>query len=303
MCDTHIAKIAFLSVIAALFAINFVVVTYSSSTFLNIQLTSLPLGGRPEPKLIGSVDGNQPAGRPVNVSYMEQRVIEAYSKYDYKKAWGGIANDSLPEVFLFPEGIPDQSTTVLIYVYSSPENTGRRKLIRRSWGSREAYSFVPYKFQPYVVFILGISLGIAKNPSTLRSLANESKIHCDMLLFDFADTYRNLTRKGFLALSWIDSHFKNVRYILKTDDDVFLNCYEWLYQVHMMEVGRCELCIYCKIHRVYRRYYPHCKGIGYLMSRPAVRQILSEYKNASWFRAEDVFYTGDLGYQKGIALR
>ena len=122
MCDTHIAKTALKSVVAALVAINFVVVTYRSVTFPSIQRTSFPLGGRPEPKLIGSVDGSQPARQRVNISYMEKRVAEAYSKYDYKKARrNGIANGSLPEGFLFPEGIPDQSTTVLIYVYSSPE--------------------------------------------------------------------------------------------------------------------------------------------------------------------------------------
>ncbi len=73
MCDTHIAKTALLSVVAALVAIHFVVVTYRSVTIPNIQRARFPLGGRLEPKPIGYVDWSQPAGQRVNVSYMEQQ--------------------------------------------------------------------------------------------------------------------------------------------------------------------------------------------------------------------------------------
>ncbi|GFO33133.1 beta-1,3-galactosyltransferase 1-like [Plakobranchus ocellatus] len=45
----------------------------------------------------------------------------------------------------------------------------------------------------------------------------------DILQFDMFDSYANLTRKVLLALDWITSACKGVQYIVKVDQDIFVN--------------------------------------------------------------------------------
>ena len=40
---------------------------------------------------------------------------------------------------------------------------------------------------------------------------------------DFEDSYRNLTAKAMSALAWIGRYCNQTRYVLKTDDDAYVN--------------------------------------------------------------------------------
>ena len=42
---------------------------------------------------------------------------------------------------------------------------------------------------------------------------------------DFVDSYHNLTHKGVAALRWIDAHCRHAIFVLKTDDDIFINMF------------------------------------------------------------------------------
>lgn len=42
---------------------------------------------------------------------------------------------------------------------------------------------------------------------------------------DFVDTYHNLTYKGVAALRWIDAYCSQATFVLKTDDDIFVNMF------------------------------------------------------------------------------
>ena len=296
MGNTRVLGIVIFSTVSTLLAIGIIILRYNTVTSLRAQVGSLTFSDTPKPKA-------QRGPHQYGTSDLEQRVSERYTLSNFTDTWNGIVNSSLPDIFLAPGDIPDKPSTVLIYVHSTPTCFARRELIRRSWGSREAYNTLPWKFQPYVIFVLGINVEIAINASVISVLEHENEMHHDILLYDFVDSYRNLTSKGFLAMSWIDAHFDDVKYILKTDDDILLNSYEWLYQIHLMDVERCKMCICCSIHQKLRRKpYPHCKGRAYILSLGALRKILSEYKQAKWNVWDDVYFTGDLGYQKGVSL-
>ena len=47
--------------------------------------------------------------------------------------------------------------------------------------------------------------------------------HQDILQWDFMDTYNNLTIKSILALKWAPAFCSNAKFVIKMDDDVFLN--------------------------------------------------------------------------------
>jgi hypothetical protein len=61
-------------------------------------------------------------------------------------------------------------------------------------------------------------------PSCLQvSLESENDRHHDLLQGSFRDTYRNMTYKHVMALKWVLYFCPGVRYVLKTDDDTFVN--------------------------------------------------------------------------------
>ncbi|NXH38453.1 B3G5B glucosaminyltransferase, partial [Dicaeum eximium] len=51
----------------------------------------------------------------------------------------------------------------------------------------------------------------------------ESRQHGDILQGDFADTYGNLSRKTLLLLRWARACCAPAPFLLKADDDVFVN--------------------------------------------------------------------------------
>ncbi|NXW89576.1 B3GT4 galactosyltransferase, partial [Alopecoenas beccarii] len=55
------------------------------------------------------------------------------------------------------------------------------------------------------------------------ALAAERQRHGDLLQGPFGDTYANLTLKTLLLLRWAASRCPGSRFVLKADDDVFVN--------------------------------------------------------------------------------
>jgi hypothetical protein len=55
------------------------------------------------------------------------------------------------------------------------------------------------------------------------SLESENDQHHDLLQGSFRDAYRNMTYKHIMALKWVLHFCPGVRYVLKTDDDTFVN--------------------------------------------------------------------------------
>ncbi|NWH17117.1 B3GT4 galactosyltransferase, partial [Grus americana] len=55
------------------------------------------------------------------------------------------------------------------------------------------------------------------------ALVAEAARHGDLLQGAFADTYANLTRKTLFLLHWATSRCPAVPFLLKADDDVFVN--------------------------------------------------------------------------------
>ena len=51
----------------------------------------------------------------------------------------------------------------------------------------------------------------------------ESQITDDIVVENFLDTYSNLTLKSIFMLKWLNDRCSNARFVLKVDDDVFVN--------------------------------------------------------------------------------
>nr|XP_004649639.1 beta-1,3-galactosyltransferase 4 [Jaculus jaculus] len=106
---------------------------------------------------------------------------------------------------------------LLILVCSAPEHLHQRDAIRASWGGlREVHGL-----RVRTLFLLGEAGG----PHAAH-LAAESAAQGDIVQAAFQDTYRNLTLKTLSGLNWAHRHCPGARYVLKTDDDVFVNVLE-----------------------------------------------------------------------------
>ncbi|XP_051899707.1 beta-1,3-galactosyltransferase 4-like [Pristis pectinata] len=131
---------------------------------------------------------------------------------------GPWAGHSLPGVRRLPNPgacTGQRPVFLLALVPSSPGHQRQRQAIRASWGSLAEVD----GHQVRTLF----ALGLPASAREARLLEAEAAQHGDLLQGRFADTYRNLTLKTLMALGWARQHCPAARFLLKADDDVFVN--------------------------------------------------------------------------------
>ena len=82
-----------------------------------------------------------------------------------------------------------------------------------------------------MVFLIGKST----DPKLNHLVVQEASIYKDIVIGSFKDTYRNLYMKMIFSLKWPLEHKCHVSYILKTDEDCFVNTgnlLNWLRSYH-----------------------------------------------------------------------
>ncbi|NXM09541.1 B3GN9 acetylglucosaminyltransferase, partial [Tyrannus savana] len=108
---------------------------------------------------------------------------------------------------------------LLIAVKSVVEDFDRREIVRKTWGREGSVNGE----QIQRVFLLGTP----KNRTVLATwetlIQQESQAYRDILLWDFTDTFFNLTLKEIHFLSWAAEFCHSVKFIFKGDADVFVN--------------------------------------------------------------------------------
>jgi len=111
-------------------------------------------------------------------------------------------------------GRADPAPRLLIAVFSAPANAAARAVIRKTWGGAA---------RGYPGTSLVFMLGRAGQPDLHNSVVQEAEDHNDLVLEDFHDTYLNLTLKTTFLLKWLGAECKLTKFVLKVDDDVFVN--------------------------------------------------------------------------------
>ncbi|NXY88529.1 B3GN2 acetylglucosaminyltransferase, partial [Alcedo cyanopectus] len=113
---------------------------------------------------------------------------------------------------------------LLLAIKSLIPHFDRRQAIRESWGKEIKSGNVTVKR----VFLLGQTPPEDNFPDLSDMIKFESEIHQDILLWNYRDTFFNLTLKEVLFLKWVSSSCANVQFIFKGDDDVFVNTHQIL---------------------------------------------------------------------------
>lgn len=189
-----------------------------------------------------------------------------------------------------------QNASILLLVFSKHENHLQRKALRRTWLS-QAKGNITY------TFVFGKSSVEELN----YNVADEQKIHNDILLIDFTESYRNLTLKTISAFRWAVSNCDHVKFVMKVDDDMWVNL-EALQEMVSNPLGLSTNKLYgscSKNARPFRdpkhKYYipfsmyneptypPYCSGTGYLTHMAVIRELVKLSPNIPFFPLEDIY--------------
>ncbi|KAF7249379.1 N-acetyllactosaminide beta-1,3-N-acetylglucosaminyltransferase 2 [Varanus komodoensis] len=113
---------------------------------------------------------------------------------------------------------------LLLAIKSLIPHFDRRQAIRESWG-KEIKSGDTTIMR---VFLLGQTPSEDHYPDLSDMLKFESETHQDILLWNYRDTFFNLTLKEVLFLKWVSNTCPEAQFIFKGDDDVFVNTHQIL---------------------------------------------------------------------------
>ncbi|XP_017161017.1 UDP-GlcNAc:betaGal beta-1,3-N-acetylglucosaminyltransferase 9 isoform X2 [Poecilia reticulata] len=192
---------------------------------------------------------------------------------------------------------------LLIAVKSTAADFDKRQVVRRTWG-REGTLHPGRSIR--TVFLLGIPRNGSSLPLWDRLLAYESQAFQDVLLWDFEDTFFNLTLKETHFLEWVNSSCPHVKFIFKGDADVYVNVENILEMLLDREpekdlfVG--DIIVNAKpIRRRTSKYYvpefvygvglypSYAGGGGFVMSGHTARRLSSACQQVELFPIDDVF--------------
>ncbi|KAM5146750.1 beta-1,3-galactosyltransferase 4-like [Mantella aurantiaca] len=212
----------------------------------------------------------------------------------------------LPPFLLSPANACSPPPLLLILVSSAASHRDRRDAIRQTWGSLSSAT----ASSSLTLFVLAVS----NKPEERSALEHEAVTHGDIIQANFTDSYRNLTLKTLTGLAWTFQKCQGAQFVLKTDDDVFINTpalLTFLKEQHGIRYfGRINWHAaalrdpenrHYTSHELYPSDYfpPYCSGVGYILSYGAVGHILQEAGNGPWLSIEDV-YIGILAKAAGI---
>lgn len=69
----------------------------------------------------------------------------------------------------------------------------------------------------------GFVVGLTKDNLTQNQIEEESKAYGDIIQIKMPDLYENLSLKMDALLNWVYKNCANVKFVLKADDDVYVN--------------------------------------------------------------------------------
>ena len=136
----------------------------------------------------------------------------------------------IPNAALCTAANGEKAPFLLVIVCSAVNNTEARNAIRETWmkwkqpnkinktnGSPTTNGHETPRIE--IAFLVG-EIG---NETLQNRIYSESEAHGDIIQEGFYDSYLNLTLKSVMLLKWVTTYCPEVNFVLKTDDDMYVN--------------------------------------------------------------------------------
>ena len=198
---------------------------------------------------------------------------------------------------------------LLVMVHSHPNNYEKRTAIRESWGRAAVRSNWPrekIEMTTTVVFVLALKAGGVE-----QFIQKESNEHKDIIVGDFNEHYHNMTLKSLLDFKWMLNYCSNAKYLLKSDDDMFINVPYLISVLKENEINMTGAIMgpYNDRSKVMRSgkwklsekefpfsfLPPYESGAAYVIEASLVKPLFNASRYVPWMFIDDVYVTGILG--------
>lgn len=203
---------------------------------------------------------------------------------------------------------PDSGETIklLIIITSAPVHRDARLAIRQTWGHFGSRRDIA------IAFLVG-----AAGQSMDDAIAAENYMYNDIIRGRFVDSYNNLTLKTISMLEWVDENCPRASFILKTDDDMFINVPKLLQFTEKKHADKRT--IYGRLAKKWKpirnkksKYYVSLEqykpaifpqfttGPAYLLTSDCVKDLFNKALNLTYLKLEDVYTTGIVAQEVNV---
>lgn len=201
------------------------------------------------------------------------------------------------------------NATIIHIVTSYSGNVEARSALRRAYSSSELETLGVSR-----VFLLA-TLPPSHEVSQ-SALSNEHDRYHDLVQGSFLESYRNLTYKHIMGLKWVLETCPNIKYIIKSDDDILIDMYRL---VELIEKSKFSMMGYIlkdmrpiriKANKWYvtkeeysdDTYPPFLSGWLYVIQKSTAKELLRYVQEFRYFWIDDLFVTGILAKQANITM-
>ncbi|KAK3595071.1 hypothetical protein CHS0354_043168 [Potamilus streckersoni] len=173
------------------------------------------------PKVSSSIPVSAKSSFSATQFVLTKSMTESIKKL-YSQSWEIVITPYNPKYMIDGRDICNVSPPpfLLFFVLSLPNNTGERQAIRQTWGSVASQSRTSFNISTKLIFVLG---RMADGMLPEKVLQEEATKYKDIVQADFVESRHNLTIKMMTGLRWVKTYCPSVKYILKVDDDTFIN--------------------------------------------------------------------------------
>ncbi|XP_045161091.2 beta-1,3-galactosyltransferase 1-like [Mercenaria mercenaria] len=192
----------------------------------------------------------------------------------------------------------DQNIDLFMMIFTEHVNFEKRQAIRQTWLTIANGNTASVRY----VFLLGK----VNDDLLTKNVTEENMLYKDILKEDFIDTYKNQTLKTIMGFKWIANYCRTAKYVMKSDDDTFINVPNILNYIknsgkglQTQLVGSCgndgpirelDSKWYASKQEYKESSYPwHCSGTGYFTSFKIVEKIYKVSPYVPFFWIEDIY--------------
>ena len=215
-----------------------------------------------------------------------------------------------------PEGVctNEEDIFLIIAICSGVERFELRRAIRETWGG-----VVNHSLTTRLLFVIGKPR--EQMAGAQIAVKSESDQHGDILQLDLEDTPMTLSYKTLGTFHWVVRYCGNTRFLMKADDDVFINVPNVLQELKMIQnLGPMKFMLGHVIDGAKpitdrkdkwflpigmykdRTYPPYLSGSAYVVPISLAEPILQHSQETSIFWLEDIYITGILAPKVNASL-